>query len=194
MGKIHCMPLFKLYFQLVPLLFWLIGLMPFFPFFDARSKNMEIPILKGSARISSRLNFVCPQLFPSSGFWSVQPPNDVMENDKVGSSSLYNTLKVELLLFIKYFVFLSECFIGSLWKCVCAKPTKGNFVLSSLLYHTCYVIIYVLIWRSDWGFDVIFYWNLVIQQTIKTGKVECIGPIGTSKLFGSFIIIGSMYL
>nr|CAD1843410.1 unnamed protein product [Ananas comosus var. bracteatus] len=33
-------------------------------------KNMEIPILKSSARISSRLNYVCPQLFPSSGFWS----------------------------------------------------------------------------------------------------------------------------
>jgi hypothetical protein len=89
---------------------------------------MEIPILKGSARISSHLNFVCPQLFPSSGFWSEQPSNDVMENDKVGSSSLYDTLKVELL-FIDFFVFLSECFIGSLWKCVCAKPPKGIFFL-----------------------------------------------------------------
>jgi hypothetical protein len=156
MGKIHCTPLFKLYFQFVPLLFLADWPYAFFPFFDACSKNMEIPILKGSARISSRLNFICPQLFPSSGFWSVQPPNDVMENDKVGSNSLYNNLKVELLLFIKYFVFLSECFIGSLWKCVCAKPTKGNFVLPSLLYHTCYVIINVLIWRSDWGFDAIF--------------------------------------
>lgn len=46
-------------------------------------KNMEIPILKGSARISSRLNFVCPQLFPSSGFWPVKPANDVdYENNK----------------------------------------------------------------------------------------------------------------
>ncbi|CAO2194337.1 unnamed protein product [Urochloa humidicola] len=65
-------------------------------------KNMEIPILKGSARISSRLNFVCPQLFPSSGFWPVKPANDVMENDKstssesCGSVSAQNLLKFHL--------------------------------------------------------------------------------------------------
>ncbi|KAG2585977.1 hypothetical protein PVAP13_5NG004600 [Panicum virgatum] len=65
-------------------------------------KNMEIPILKGSARISSRLNFVCPQLFPSSGFWSVKPANDVMENDKstsleaCGIVSAQNLLKFHL--------------------------------------------------------------------------------------------------
>jgi hypothetical protein len=129
MGKIHCMQLFKLYFQLVPQFFLADWPYAFFLlFFYSHSKNMEIPILKGSARISSHLNFVCPQLFPSSGFWSEQPSNDVMENDKVGSSSLYDTLKVELL-FIDFFVFLSECFIGSLWKCVCAKPPKGIFFL-----------------------------------------------------------------
>lgn len=65
-------------------------------------KNMEIPILKGSARISSRLNFVCPQLFPSSGFWSVKPANDVKENDEsisleaCGSVSAQNLLKFHL--------------------------------------------------------------------------------------------------
>uniref|UniRef100_A0ACD5VPN7 Uncharacterized protein n=1 Tax=Avena sativa TaxID=4498 RepID=A0ACD5VPN7_AVESA len=47
------------------------------------NKNMEIPILKGSARISSRLNFLCPQLFPSSGFWPVEPANDIaLEKNK----------------------------------------------------------------------------------------------------------------
>ncbi|CAM0880548.1 unnamed protein product [Alopecurus aequalis] len=47
------------------------------------NKNMEIPILKGSARISSRLNFVCPQLFPSSGFWPVEPANGIdLEKNK----------------------------------------------------------------------------------------------------------------
>ncbi|KAG8052714.1 hypothetical protein GUJ93_ZPchr0001g29504 [Zizania palustris] len=49
-------------------------------------KNMENPILKGSARISSRLHFVCPHLFPSSGFWPVEPVNDVnLENNKNSS-------------------------------------------------------------------------------------------------------------
>ncbi|RCV23450.1 hypothetical protein SETIT_5G007100v2 [Setaria italica] len=61
-------------------------------------KNMEIPILKGSARISSRLNFVCPQLFPSSGFWSVEPANDVMENDKRTSSEICGSVFAQNLL------------------------------------------------------------------------------------------------
>jgi ribonuclease Z len=69
------------------------------------SKNMEIPILKGSARISSRLHFVCPHLFPSSGFWPVEPINDVdSEKNKVSSLqacesvSAANLLKVWLTL------------------------------------------------------------------------------------------------
>ncbi|KAL5226405.1 hypothetical protein ABZP36_014670 [Zizania latifolia] len=49
-------------------------------------KNIENPILKGSSRISSRLHFVCPHLFPSSGFWPVEPVNDVnLENNKISS-------------------------------------------------------------------------------------------------------------
>lgn len=36
---------------------------------------MEIPILKASARISSRLNYLCPQLFPAPGFWSLKNVN-----------------------------------------------------------------------------------------------------------------------
>ncbi|XP_059640695.1 tRNase Z TRZ3, mitochondrial-like [Cornus florida] len=35
-------------------------------------KNVEIPILKSSARISTRLNYLCPQFFPAPGFWSLQ--------------------------------------------------------------------------------------------------------------------------
>ncbi|KAK4361919.1 hypothetical protein RND71_017160 [Anisodus tanguticus] len=34
-------------------------------------KNVEIPILKSSARIAARLNYLCPQFFPSPGFWSL---------------------------------------------------------------------------------------------------------------------------
>ncbi|MED6204816.1 tRNAse Z trz4, mitochondrial [Stylosanthes scabra] len=33
-------------------------------------KNVDIPILKASARIASRLNYVCPQFFPAPGFLS----------------------------------------------------------------------------------------------------------------------------
>ncbi|KAK3002385.1 hypothetical protein RJ639_021047 [Escallonia herrerae] len=36
-------------------------------------RNVEIPILKASARTAARLNYLCPQFFPAPGFWSVQP-------------------------------------------------------------------------------------------------------------------------
>ncbi|KAK9266804.1 hypothetical protein L1049_025277 [Liquidambar formosana] len=38
-------------------------------------KNVEIPILKSSARIAARLNYLCPQFFPAPGFWSLQQLN-----------------------------------------------------------------------------------------------------------------------
>ncbi|XP_052183390.1 tRNase Z TRZ3, mitochondrial [Diospyros lotus] len=38
-------------------------------------KNVEVPILQSSARLAARLNYLCPQLFPSPGFWSLQHSN-----------------------------------------------------------------------------------------------------------------------
>ncbi|XP_039143394.1 tRNAse Z TRZ4, mitochondrial-like isoform X3 [Dioscorea cayenensis subsp. rotundata] len=38
-------------------------------------KNMEVPILKSSARITSRLKYLCPQLFPALGLRSVNQTN-----------------------------------------------------------------------------------------------------------------------
>ncbi|CAA0837269.1 tRNAse Z4 [Striga hermonthica] len=35
-------------------------------------KNIEVPILKASARIATRLNYLCPQFFPSPGIWPLQ--------------------------------------------------------------------------------------------------------------------------
>ncbi|KAM0836185.1 hypothetical protein ACQ4PT_062469 [Festuca glaucescens] len=63
------------------------------------NKNMEIPVLKGSARISSHLNFVCPQLFPSSGFWPVEPSNGIeLEKNKSTSSQACESVTAENLL------------------------------------------------------------------------------------------------
>ncbi|KAL0354648.1 UNVERIFIED_CONTAM: tRNAse Z TRZ4, mitochondrial [Sesamum radiatum] len=42
-------------------------------------KNVEVPILKASARIAARLNYLCPQFFPSPGFWSLQNLNVASE-------------------------------------------------------------------------------------------------------------------
>lgn len=47
-------------------------------------KNVEIPILKSSARIAARLNYLCPQFFPASGFWSLPHLN--------GSTPRFQTL------------------------------------------------------------------------------------------------------
>ncbi|KAF2323449.1 hypothetical protein GH714_035500 [Hevea brasiliensis] len=38
-------------------------------------KNVEIPILRSSARIAARLNYLCPQFFPAPGFWSLKQLN-----------------------------------------------------------------------------------------------------------------------
>ncbi|ONK80061.1 uncharacterized protein A4U43_C01F13400 [Asparagus officinalis] len=64
-------------------------------------KNMEIPVLKASARISSRLNYLCPQFFPAPGFWSPKnnsffpQPNGYCEDS---SPALANRISAENLL------------------------------------------------------------------------------------------------
>lgn len=39
-------------------------------------QNVEVPILKASARIAARLNYLCPQFFPAPGFWSLHHSNN----------------------------------------------------------------------------------------------------------------------
>ncbi|KAI3935759.1 hypothetical protein MKX01_032943 [Papaver californicum] len=41
-----------------------------------QKKNMEIPILKSSTRMAARLNYLCPNFFPSRGFWDHQHLNN----------------------------------------------------------------------------------------------------------------------
>ncbi|KAK6268075.1 hypothetical protein QUC31_012235 [Theobroma cacao] len=48
------------------------------------TKNLEVPILKSSARIAARLNYLCPQFFPAPGFWSLQHLN-YKESDAIAS-------------------------------------------------------------------------------------------------------------
>lgn len=68
-------------------------------------KNVEIPILKSSARVAARLNYLCPQFFPATGFWSLphlngstpgfQTPSET--NSKLCESiSAENLLKFQL--------------------------------------------------------------------------------------------------
>ncbi|KAK9142102.1 hypothetical protein Syun_011502 [Stephania yunnanensis] len=63
-------------------------------------KNMEIPILKSSARIAARLNYLCPQFFPAPGIWSVQSQSNVTNEGSVpihpDSISAENLLKFHL--------------------------------------------------------------------------------------------------
>ncbi|KAJ6811196.1 uncharacterized protein M6B38_154260 [Iris pallida] len=64
-------------------------------------KNMEIPILKSSSRISSRLNYLCPNLFPAPGFWSFQHINSPEPNvacEEIKSRSQCESISAENLL------------------------------------------------------------------------------------------------
>ncbi|XP_058074262.1 tRNase Z TRZ3, mitochondrial-like isoform X2 [Magnolia sinica] len=65
-------------------------------------KNMEVPILKSSARIASRLNYLCPQFFPAPGFWSLGytdtiDPNTITSSED-SSPTLGQSLSAENLL------------------------------------------------------------------------------------------------
>ncbi|KAG5229169.1 zinc phosphodiesterase ELAC protein [Salix suchowensis] len=65
-------------------------------------KNVEIPILKSSARIAARLNYLCPQFFPAPGFWSLTDLNN-SRPDSIFSgegcvSKLYENTSAENLL------------------------------------------------------------------------------------------------
>ncbi|KAJ8756216.1 hypothetical protein K2173_024763 [Erythroxylum novogranatense] len=69
-------------------------------------KNAEIPILKSSARIAARLNYLCPQFFPAPGFCSMEKllnstPNSILSGEspvqKFGESlAAENLLKFTL--------------------------------------------------------------------------------------------------
>ncbi|GAB2293508.1 tRNAse Z trz4, mitochondrial [Dionaea muscipula] len=64
------------------------------------AKNLQIPILKSSARIAARLNYLCPQFFPAPGFWPV-PCMDSLAHNNTSSEgpeciSAENLLKFKL--------------------------------------------------------------------------------------------------
>ncbi|KAH9612129.1 hypothetical protein KSS87_002609 [Heliosperma pusillum] len=64
------------------------------------SKNARIPVLKASARISARLNYLCPWLFPASGFLSHHVDNcSLHSNSSEGAQAVIsaeNLLKFNL--------------------------------------------------------------------------------------------------
>ncbi|KAK1265060.1 hypothetical protein QJS04_geneDACA015647 [Acorus gramineus] len=53
-------------------------------------KNTTVPILKSSARIATRLNYLCPQLFPSSGFPSIPAINRCSLSSIASSEEPFN--------------------------------------------------------------------------------------------------------
>lgn len=63
------------------------------------TKNIEIPILKSSARIAARLNYLCPQFFPAPGFWSLQHLKNHAQASSEGSvPKLCDSISAENLL------------------------------------------------------------------------------------------------
>ncbi|PKA59063.1 ribonuclease Z [Apostasia shenzhenica] len=66
-------------------------------------KNIEVPILKSSDRISSRLNYLCPQLFPAAGLRYLRDVGSsstigTTDSSEVQSSDLLNIVLAENLL------------------------------------------------------------------------------------------------
>ena len=57
-------------------------------------KNIEVPILKASARIATRLNYLCPQFFPAPGFWST--PNQNCSKPGFLASKIIDELLLEI--------------------------------------------------------------------------------------------------
>ncbi|CAI9753794.1 unnamed protein product [Fraxinus pennsylvanica] len=51
-------------------------------------KNVEVPILKASARIGARLNHLCPHFFPAPGFWSLQHLKSLSSGLKASNKDL----------------------------------------------------------------------------------------------------------
>ncbi|PNY10429.1 zinc phosphodiesterase ELAC protein 2-like, partial [Trifolium pratense] len=65
-------------------------------------KNVEVPILKASARTATRLNYLCPRFFPAPGFWSLANQNCSKPGSLASSedslSALSNVISAENLL------------------------------------------------------------------------------------------------
>ncbi|CAA3003552.1 zinc phosphodiesterase ELAC 2 [Olea europaea subsp. europaea] len=62
-------------------------------------KNIEMPILKASARMQARLNYLCPQLFPAPGFWSLKcMPSGLKASNEDLTSRINETIPAENLL------------------------------------------------------------------------------------------------
>ncbi|KAL2332351.1 hypothetical protein Fmac_019932 [Flemingia macrophylla] len=57
-------------------------------------KNVEIPILKASARVATRLNYLCPQFFPAPGFWSLPNHNSSKIGSLASSEGSFSELSV----------------------------------------------------------------------------------------------------
>lgn len=60
---------------------------------------MEIPILKSSSRISSQLNYLCPQLFPAPGCWSSRQTDDLCLQSSGLCQVVFNIL-TEIILYL----------------------------------------------------------------------------------------------
>ncbi|XP_021862861.2 tRNase Z TRZ3, mitochondrial [Spinacia oleracea] len=61
-------------------------------------KNAEIPILKSSARIAARLNYLCPRFFPAPGFWSLRSTDTFSLNSNSSTQGPESTISAENLL------------------------------------------------------------------------------------------------
>ncbi|XP_027125007.2 tRNase Z TRZ3, mitochondrial [Coffea arabica] len=55
-------------------------------------RNIEVPIIKSSARIAAQLNYLCPQFFPAPGIWSLQHLKDIASDLRASSEGPFSDL------------------------------------------------------------------------------------------------------
>ncbi|XP_073064430.1 tRNase Z TRZ3, mitochondrial-like [Primulina eburnea] len=58
------------------------------------TRNIEVPIMKASARIATRLNYLCPQLFPAPGFWSLQHLKSMSSDARESNKNLVSKTEI----------------------------------------------------------------------------------------------------
>ncbi|KAL6556096.1 tRNase Z trz3, mitochondrial [Orobanche gracilis] len=96
-------------------------------------KNMEFPILKASARIATRLNYLCPQFFPAPGFCPRHVNNSTIDStplSKCFSSNLGESISAKNLL---KFTLRPHANLGIDKSCIPTQLTSSQVVDELLL-------------------------------------------------------------
>ncbi|CAN8321520.1 unnamed protein product [Cochlearia groenlandica] len=125
-------------------------------------KNIEFPILSSSSRIAARLNYLCPQFFPATGFWTCPQhvDNSIVEDTtpslEVFKSNLGQIISAENLL---KFTLRPHATLGIEKSCIPSRLTSSQ-VVDELLSEIPEI--------QDKTEEISQLWNIQQQHDIET--------------------------